>query len=179
MNTIKHTERGLTLLEMIVTLGVATTSLVTAIGSFGGMLQQRHAEGVAAELAADLQFARSEAVSRNAGLRFSFERDAGGARCYVIHTGAAGSCGCLAGELPVCEAGAVAVKSVRLPADGRTHVEANVASMLFDPSRGTVTPAATIAIRGADGRELNHIVNILGRVRSCAAHGRWSGYRNC
>ena len=179
MDSIRQGERGLTLLEMAAALGIAAASVTTAVSGFGGLLQQRKAEGVADELRADLQFIRSESVSRNVGLRFSFERDASGASCYVIHTGSAGSCHCLAGEMPVCQAGAQALKAVHVPASTRTQVHANVGSMLFDPTRATVTPTATISVTGTDGRQLHHVVNILGRVRSCAANGSWSGYRAC
>lgn len=179
MDTIGQGERGLTLLEMVTGLGIAAAAATTAVSGFGGMLQQRKAEGVADELRADLQFIRSESVSRNVGLRFSFERDAGGASCYVIHTGSAGTCSCLAGDVPVCQAGAQALKTVRLPASTRIQVGANVGSMLFDPTRATVTPTATIAVTGGDGRRLHHVVNILGRVRSCSASGSWSGHRPC
>lgn len=178
MSTIGQGERGLTLLEMMAGVGIAAASVTTAISGFGGMLQHQEADGVASELRADLQFIRSESVSRNVGLRFSFERAAGGASCYVIHTGSAGSCSCL-NAAPVCEPGAEALKAVHLPANGPTRVDANVGSMLFDPTRATVTPTATIAVTSGAGRELRHVVNILGRVRSCAASGTWSGYRPC
>lgn len=179
MDTIGQGERGLTLLEMVTGLGIAAAAATTAVSGFGGMLQQRKAEAVADELRTDLQFVRSGSVSRNVGLRFSFERDAGGASCYVIHTGSAGSCSCLAGAMPVCQPGAQALKAVHLPASARTQVRANVGSMLFDPTRATVTPTATIQVVADDGREIRHVVNILGRVRSCAAAGQWSGLRPC
>lgn len=179
MHTTRPLQTGLTLVELMTALSVATVSLMTAIGGFGSMLQNRRAEGIADELRADLQFIRSESVSRNVGLRFGFEQAGSGASCYVIHTGSTGACSCIAGEVPVCRNGAIAIKSIQLPAEATTRVESNSASLLFDPTRGTVTPTATITVRNADGRELHHVVNVLGRVWSCAAVGQWSGYRAC
>lgn len=175
----RTTQRGLTLVEASVVLTVVALSVTTAITGFGDLIQRRHTEGAAAELASDLQFARTEAVARNQGVRISFGSESGGARCYVIHTGAAGACSCLGGNGASCTADAVEIKTVFLPAGGRTTVQANVVSMLYDPTRGTVTPTATLQVRGADGRQLNHVVNLLGRVRTCAATGSWPGYRTC
>lgn len=173
------TQRGLTLVEAGTATAIAAAALTTTIGSFGNLVQRRHTEGVAAELSTDLQLARSESVMRNTGVRFGFQGGVDGARCYVIYTGAANACSCTEPGAPVCSGEAVAIKAVRLSSDSRTSVHANVASMLFDPTRATVTPTATIQVRSADGRQINHIVNILGRVRSCAAVGDWSGLRPC
>ncbi len=175
----RGTQRGLTLVEASTAATIAAAALATAVGGFGGLLQGRHTEGVAAELATDLQLARTESVMRNVGVRVSFQGDAGGSRCYVVHTGSANACSCLLDGPPVCSSDAVVLKSVRFPRDGRTLVQANVGSMLFDPTRATVTPTGTIQVRAADGRQINHVVNLLGRVRSCAAAGQWSGLRPC
>lgn len=179
---MKHpTQRGLTLIELSTTLSIVAVTATTAIGGFGEVIQKRRTEGLAAELASDLQFVRTEAVMRNQGVRISFGSDAAGARCYVIHTGPADSCDCLGGDASapaVCEAGATEIKTVRLAATSRTQVQANVASMLYSPT-GTVSPTATLQVRGADGRQLNQVVNVMGRVRTCAVGGGWSGYRPC
>ncbi|HSV69759.1 MAG TPA: GspH/FimT family pseudopilin [Methylibium sp.] len=175
----KQTQRGFTLVEAGTAMTITVAALVTAISGFGGVVQKRHTEGVAAELAADLQFVRTEAVARNRGVRLSFDSQPDGARCYVIHTGAAGDCTCGTTGPALCSGDAVEVKTVLLPADGRTTVRANVASMYYDPVRATVSPTATIRVVGSDGRELRHVVNILGRVRTCAAAGDWAGYRAC
>ena len=58
-------------------------------------------------------------------------------------------------------------------------VQANVASILFDPVHGTSTPAGTVRVIGSTGRELRHVVNVMGRVRTCSPQGGVSGYRAC
>lgn len=179
---MKHpTQRGLTLIELSTALSIVAVAATTAISGFGDVLQKRRTEGLAAEIANDLQFVRTEAVMRNQGVRISFGSDAEGARCYVIHTGAADACDCLGGAPTgpaVCEPGVAEIKTVRLSATGRPQLRANVASMLYDP-RGTVSPTATLQVRDAQGRQLNQVVNLLGRVRTCAVGAGWSGYRTC
>jgi type IV fimbrial biogenesis protein FimT len=178
---MKHPQqRGLTLIELSTALSIVAVTATTAISGFGDLLQKRRTEGLAAEIASDLQFVRTEAVMRNQGVRISFGSDAEGARCYVIHTGAADACSCL-GNAPTgpatCEPGVAEIKTVRLSTGG-TQLRANVASMLYDP-RGTVSPTATLQVRDAQGRQLNQVVNLLGRVRTCAVGGGWAGYRPC
>ncbi len=175
----KQAQGGFTLVEALATLGISLTALVAAVSGFGGQMHKRHAEGVAAELATDLQFVRTEAVMRNRGVRVSFGSDDAGARCYVIHTGPAAACSCSGDGPAVCTGDAAEIKTVNFPNGGRTLVQANVSSMYYDPARATVSPTATIRVVSADGRELRHIVNILGRVRSCAASGQWAGHGPC
>jgi type IV fimbrial biogenesis protein FimT len=58
-------------------------------------------------------------------------------------------------------------------------VHANVASVLFDPLHGTSTPTGTLRLVGSGGREVQHVVNVMGRVRSCSPLGAVPGYRPC
>ena len=54
--------------------------------------------------------------------------------------------------------------------------------MLFDPLHGTSTPAGTLKITGASGRAVQHVVNVMGRVRTCSPQGAapaLAGYRVC
>ena len=68
----------------------------------------------------------------------------------------------------VCKAGdaavsrhAVEIKTVNFPGDGRTVVQANVASMYYDPVRATVSPTATVRVVGA---EYNTAALVLSQV---------------
>jgi type IV fimbrial biogenesis protein FimT len=79
----------------------------------------------------------------------------------------------------VCSPGASEIRTVRLPATDRVQVQANVASILFDPVHGTSTPTGTVRVIGANGRELRHVVNVMGRVRTCSPQGSVGGYRAC
>jgi type IV fimbrial biogenesis protein FimT len=61
---------------------------------------------------------------------------------------------------------------------GGVNVIANVASMRFDQTNGTVSPAGTIRV-ATNGSEVRHVVNIMGRVRSCSPGGSAKGYIVC
>lgn len=168
-------QAGLTLVETCVTLSIACTLLGTALPSFDGTMKRRQLEGVAAETLADIAYVRSEAVSRNRPVRISFKSIAAGS-CYIVHTGAAADCNCTDAGTAQCTGDAVALKTVLRPA-GAVSVQAKVGSMLFDP-RGTTSPAGTVRVVGDTG-SIHHVVNIMGRPRSCSPGAAVSGYKAC
>ena len=170
-------QMGFTLIETSATVSILATLAALAMPGFEQLLQRRHVEGTAAELAADLQFLRSEAVARNRPLRASFMALAGGASCYVLHSGRSADCSCTASG--ACSNDAEVIKTVVLPAQGRAQVQSNVSTIVYDPAYGTSTPAATLRVIGRDGHAIHHVVNIMGRVRSCSPDGAYAGLRRC
>jgi type IV fimbrial biogenesis protein FimT len=170
-------QRGITLLEACVVIAVTAIVAATAAPSFTALLDARRLEGAATRLAADVQFVRGEALARNRSLRLSFHGGAD-ASCWIVHTGGAADCSCASGAV-VCSAGAVEIKSVVLPSVERVSVAANVASIVFDPLHGTSTPTGTLRLADLRGRAIHHVVNVVGRVRSCTPGGAVVGYPAC
>lgn len=170
-------QRGVTLVEAAIALAVAAVAASTAAPGLQDLIARKRLEGTAAQLSTDLQTVRTEAVARNAPLRISFHADPGGS-CYLIHTGAKALCSCSAAMPGTCTGEAVLVKAVYLPAAQRVTVAASTGSILFDPVHGTSTPAATARVTGVPGA-IHHVVNVMGRVRTCSPEGRIAGYRVC
>ncbi len=79
----------------------------------------------------------------------------------------------------MCTGGAEQIRTVRLPASDDVSLRANVSSVLFDPLHGTSSPSGTLRLVGTQGREIQHVINIMGRVRSCTPQGVVPGYRAC
>lgn len=171
-------QRGITLIETAAVSAVLAVAAGSAVPSFSKVLERRAVEGTATQLATDLYYVRSQAVARNESVRISFGA-AGAEGCYVIHTGAADECTCAPNGPAVCSGAAEELKTVLLPASGRVRVQSNTASMLFHPVRGTTTPAGTLRVIGAQGQEVRHVVNIMGRVRSCSPEATIKGYPAC
>jgi type IV fimbrial biogenesis protein FimT len=168
---------GLTLLELMVSISVLALLAAAAVPSFDGFLQRREMLGVSQQLVADLQGLRSAALARQEKLRLTVRSPvAGRGGCYAVHTGAADACSC---DTSVRCSSAELLRGVVVPADGRVLLRANVASMLFDPRQGTVSPFGTVELVARDGRTLRHIVNLLGRVRVCASVGSWPEVPAC
>jgi type IV fimbrial biogenesis protein FimT len=90
--------RGLTLMELMVTVAIMAILLVLAVPSFNSFLARGRLSGAAEGLAQDLQLAKSEALRRNASITISFST--GGAWCYgtVVSTTA---CDCT-DQAPPC-----------------------------------------------------------------------------
>ena len=58
------------------------------------------------------------------------------------------------------------------------QIRSNSASMLFDATKGTVTPTGTLRVQAGVG-SVHLVVNVMGRVRSCSPEGRIPGQRSC
>lgn len=169
--------RGLTLVECAVALAVIAVAATTTAPGLRQLLDQRRLDGFATTLAADLQAARNEAIARNEPVRVTLDA---ARRCYVLHTGAAAQCTCGAEGPAACTGGATQIRTERWdPAADRLTLQANAASMLFDPLHGTASPTGTWRVTAADGRAIHHVVNVMGRVRTCAGAGSVPGLRPC
>ena len=173
----KRGSRGFSLVEAMVVVAVVAVVATAAVPSLVAFIDGRRLDAAATALAADVQFVRTEAVARNQPIGISFH-DAPGATCWVVHTGLAAQCSC--GDTPpaVCGGGAVEIKTVVLGAADRVSVRANVASIAFDPLHGTSTPTGTLRLVDDAGRAVHHVVNVMGRVRSCTPAGV-PGWRAC
>jgi type IV fimbrial biogenesis protein FimT len=180
MNSLnsRRTQRGITLVETMVVTSVLAVVTSLAAPGFDGAMQRRHLEGAATQLETDIHYARMLAVARNAPLRMSFESTAAGS-CYVIHTGSAGQCSCTADGAAVCQGEAQAERSVRFDASGVVRLKSNSRSVLFDPTRGTSTPTATVQLTARNGTAIHQVMNVMGRVRSCSPAPAIAGYRRC
>ena len=171
-------QRGITLIEACVALAMTAIAATTAAPGLQELIDGRRLEGTARQLGTDIHFVRSEAVARNLPLRLAVRTDATGS-CYVIHSGAAGACTCEAVGPARCTGEALEIKTVALAATSPITLQSNAASMLFDPLHGTASPTATLRVLGSRGRAVHHIVNVMGRVRSCSPAGAMPGYPAC
>lgn len=172
-------QRGVSLIEVSAVLAVIAIVSAGAIPGLKDLQQRQQTRSVVTEIGTDLQWLRSEAVSRNQGIRISFSSGANGQGCYVIHTGAASACTCQAVGPAQCVGDAREIKTVSQPTSGLTRVHANVSYMLYAPQHGTTTPGGSVFITGADGRSVKHVVSLMGRVRTCSPEGAVTGYPRC
>ena len=174
----KHRQSGISLIEAMIVVVVTAIVAATAAPSLAAFIDGRRLDAAAHALAADVQFVRSESVARNRPLRLSVHASAGSS-CWVVHTGTAAQCSCAGSGPALCTGGAAEIKTVVLGAADRVVVQANVASILFDPLHGTSTPTGTLRLIDPRGRAVHHIVNVMGRLRSCTPNGAVPGWPAC
>lgn len=170
--------RGVTLLEMCVVMAISSVVVGATMPGLQGFVESRRLNGVASQLVTDIQYVRTEAVARNRALRLTLHTLAD-PPCYVVHSGSAAQCSCGPSGPAVCTGGAEEIKTVHLPPAEHIALLANVGSVLFDPLHGTSTPTGTLRLVGSRGLEIRHVINIMGRVRSCSPLALVSGYRAC
>ncbi len=164
--------RGLSLIEALVSVALVALVAMMAGPDLRDWLWRQRLANAAQAVLGDLQLARSEAIqgARNVIVRFGGDESgvSGSGRCYVLHTGPVGGCGCRVDAPPVCEAGAQAIKQMRWQrGQGQAEVLSNVPSMLFSGRQGTVSVSGTVEVKLDGIGSVRHIVSITGRVRSC------------
>jgi type IV fimbrial biogenesis protein FimT len=160
--------RGLTLIELMVTLGLLAVLASLALPSFGAHLTRQRLKAAAEALAADLAEARLLAAQRGSPLHVHF--DAGADWCWTVAT--ASGCGC-AGAQPACLLKTVA---------GRDHPGVALVQghdALFDPASGTAVGQGSAELRTARGERLRVELSRLGRARICSPGASLAAYPAC
>lgn len=174
----RRRQRGLTMIEILCTLGVMATTLGIATPGMKTWQLRQALLASAAELETDIHYARSEAVARQQTVRFETQA-LGAGTCYVVHTGDAHDCTCKGNSQVQCSGNAQVLRVVEHRAGGAVKLAATGVSLAFDAQRGTVTPTATLELADSQGRSIRQIVNIMGRVRSCSPQGKSTGITLC
>jgi type IV fimbrial biogenesis protein FimT len=157
-----RTQKGLTTLELLVTVAVSVITLGLAVPSFGNTLTRHKLEGAANELRTDLQWARSEAVRR--GLNVSLITIT--ATRYSVR---------FLDESSTTQT----LKDVTLPA-GLNITPSQQAT--FNSVRGTLdeTVPATFEVSSSNtAAQINLVLNAMGRVQMCTPNGMLAAYKTC
>lgn len=177
-NMGKRRQRGLTLIEAMMAVAITSVATGVVLPGFQQAMERRHIDGAAAQLHTDVQLARSQAVALNQTLRMSFKTGSYGS-CYIVHSGSASDCSCDATGATVCTNGAQPLRSVHFEATSPVQLRSNVASIVLDPAKGTVSPTGTLRVTGREDRAVHVVVNIMGRTRMCSPNKVLPGYAAC
>ncbi len=149
------TQRGFTLIELMVVLTVAVILLSVSIPAFFESTARARLEGVVNELAVDLQYARSEAVRERAAVVL-LVADSGNS--YTVSNPTA------------------ILKTVTLPSGLSLTPGATVS---YDALRGISQDAVFTAAATGLTQTLRATTNALGRVQVCTPSGRFGGNPAC
>lgn len=175
-----RSSRGFTLIELMTVIAIVAILLAIAAPSFSGLIEKKRLEGVFTELATDLQFARSEAVQRNANVRITF-----GTGCYVIHTVGSTETTCTQTSGAALGTGAVEIKTVKLDSGSKVSFSPNdsLTYLMFDSVRataswdGTSTNSGSVnVISSAGSWQLRASITTVGRTQNCSPNGSVGGY---
>lgn len=162
MRAARHPLRaGFTLIELMIVLAVMAVLLLVVAPSFREMMEAQRVKGVSDAFITDVQFARSEAASRQERVGISFKPGSSDLSCYIVHTcgsyaSASCQCNCTAAAGSRCPDPGVVndppreIRTVQFPADsgislvpvlanGNPLTSAGITHFDFDPATGALT----------------------------------------
>jgi type IV fimbrial biogenesis protein FimT len=184
MKTSSATVRGLTLIELIVSLAILAIFASLAGPSFAGFLSKKRVEGLQSELVTDLQYARSEAGKRNRPVQITF-----GSNCYRIQALSAANAtvsstaGCAA-SVPSGETELKTVSSSAATISTQSGLRAVVFDQVqglatFTDTSGTALTSGQINVNSSDSRyQLRVALSVVGRAAVCSPNNSVAGYTN-
>jgi type IV fimbrial biogenesis protein FimT len=182
-------QRAFTLVELMVVVVVLAVLALVAVPAFNDYILLQRLKSTNAQLVTDMQFARSEAASRNQRVRVRFQQDSS-RTCYVISAitavPAPDTCSCL--SVPACPAGSVSafeVRSVQVPTSLRVSVApaaGQISAFEIDPSTGAMIGGTDddgvplndpilIDTKIDTARNLRTVINRSGRPSVCTPTG--------
>lgn len=172
VDSTRRQNAGFTLIELMVVVALAAIILSLAAPSFTSTLARKRLEGVASELATDIQYARSEAARRNARVRVIF-----GTTCYAVHVSSDVAGSTDATSCTALGTNAVELKTVQISGGTTLAFTSNntKAFIEFDPVRGMAIDAAGAdssgfvnATNSAGNWQIRAIATKVGRVKLCS-----------
>lgn len=92
---------GFTLIELMIVLAIMAVLMLVVAPSFREMMEVQRVRGVSDTFITDVQFARSEAATRQEVVGITFKPPAAANTCYIVHT-----CGKVAPEDCRCDCSA-------------------------------------------------------------------------
>ena len=164
--------RGLTLIELMVTLAIMAILLVLVVPSFNAFLARGRLTGAAEALAQGLQLARSEALRSNAEVTISFSPV--GAWCYgaVVSTNA---CDCTDQD-PPCSLRRVDSTAYTGVTMGATTFAANATTFT---ARQGLADAGTVDFTHPNAGTLRVSLGAAGQVSICSTSGALGHHPAC
>lgn len=174
----RHRNRGFTVVELCVTLGIGAVLLGQAVPAMHQMRQERALRAHAEALASDLRFARSEAARLSDSVYFRVSGKGANA-CYVLHTGARNDCDCAGGQAVCRTPRSEVIKAEWLPSDRPITLHSNAETLEFQHRQGLVTQTGSIELKLAGSSGVRQVIALTGRVRSCYTGSSISGMRKC
>ena len=178
--------KGFTLIELLVTVAILGITLSMAVPAMGTFVEKNRVRGAVETLVSEFQFARTEAIKRNASLSLTFSENSGegsaGTWCIGLDENPGCNCNITdAQDITACAlmtAGSNVLKTVTSDSFEKVHLLQNFAGnrVTFNPVRGTVN-AGTMTFQSPSGFLIQVQMSVLGRIHACSDNV--IGYPEC
>ncbi len=165
---LKRSDKGFTLMEMLIAVMIVSVLAVIALPSFLDLIQANRVKSASEGLYQDIFFARSEAVKQNKNVFISFQT--GTTWCYGISTDAACNCSLTS------SCNLRRVTSANFSGISMSTTGIGGGSVWFEGARGVAEEAGTIGFTIA-GKTVDVSLARMGRVEICSDD--IGGYRAC
>lgn len=163
-------ERGFTLNELLVVIGIVAILASLAVPSYQWATDKYRLKGAADTLRGDLQYARVQAISNNQSVYVSIIAT-GSAWCYGMNVGSPCTC---------TTPNNCTLKQVSSNDYTGITLASNFASNpTFDPVRGVVTPAGNAVFQSNLGKQTQVNLSLIGKIGVCDPAATGSGYPTC
>jgi type IV fimbrial biogenesis protein FimT len=181
------TKRGFTLIELMVVVALVAVIVVLAGPSVRDMLELRRLKAYQSQLVTDMQFARSEAITKRGLVRVWFRSNAS-MTCYSIFLSPDKElrCDCLLGPNAACvDPKTTELRTVQTPASTGVKVlppAGQIRAFAFEPTNGSLMQIPVDDVPTAlenfatdssldEARNLRTVLNQAGRPTTCAPAG--------
>lgn len=166
--------RGVTLVELMVTVAIIALLAALAIPSFAPAIQKQRLKNAAQELQSQLYLAKAEAIKT--GQRVYLSAQAGQAACYGFKVGAPCDCGSSVEE-SACTLTQVTPDSSHGVVLANSSFSENA---YIDPMRGAFQGAGRIQWKSEDGLTIDVGATRIGRIFACTPSANSvSGFQGC
>jgi prepilin-type N-terminal cleavage/methylation domain-containing protein len=170
---MKRKARGLTLMELMVTVAILAILVALAVPSFNSFLAKGRLSGAAEALAQDLQLAKSEALQLNDAVTISFSL--GTTWCYGSVVSAA-ACDCTQASCTLRRVDNSAYAGVTMTAVSFGSPAATFTA--FMPRQGLANDG-TVEFTHASAGTLRVSLGTAGQVRICSTSGGLGHHPAC
>ena len=165
---MRRRARGLTLLELLVTLAIVAVMMTLALPSFGSILARHRLKAAAEQLSADLGELRLMAAQRGQPLHLNLQP--GAQWCYALATVSGCDCRVTQG----CQ-----LKTVRAADHPGVMLLSGVELRVDTRNVGPSQDSGQALLQGTEGAQLRVGLTPLGRPKVCTPGGSVPGYPGC